>query len=137
MTQLQNCNSSILHQPSSWNLIFDNQGEENECETKSAERNNADYVMETSGNGKHGIMENDQETVQSNESSPATNAEEIKSSSDEENDHESENEPAEKAEEAEIETTNDKIQEKSANANPEQFVVPSTAEALVCDAKAL
>ena len=82
-------------------------------------------------------MENDQETIQSNESSPASNEEEMQSSADEENDLKSENEPAEKAQEAEIETTNDKIQEKSSKANLEQIVVPSTAVALVHDAKAL
>ena len=47
---------------------------------------NADYVMETSGNGKHGIVENDQETIQSNQSSPANNAGDMQSSSDEESD---------------------------------------------------
>ena len=82
-------------------------------------------------------MESDQKTILSSENSPATNAEEMQSSSDEESDLESENEPAEKAQEAEIETTNDKIQEKSAKANPEQIVVPSTALVLVFDARAL
>ena len=87
--QCPNCktvNLQFCHHPSRCNIIFDNQREENECETNIAERNNADYVMETSGNGKHGIMENDQETIQGNESSPAANAEEMQSSSDEEND---------------------------------------------------
>ena len=82
---------------------------------------NADYVMETSGKRKHGIMENNQETFLSNENSPATNAEAIQSSSDEKSDPESENEPAEKAQKAEIGTTNDEIREKSANANPEKM----------------
>ena len=91
---------------------------------KLLKKNNADHVIENSGNGKHGIMENDQETILSNENSPTTNAEQMQSSSDEESDIESKNEPAEKAQKAEIETTNDKIQEKSVNANPEKNVVP-------------
>ena len=86
MTQLQNYKSSISHHSSRCNIFVDNQREENECETNIAERNNADYVMETFGSGKHGIMENDQETIQGYESSPAANAEELQSSSDEEND---------------------------------------------------
>ena len=75
--QCPNCktvNLQFCHHPSRCNIIFDNQREENECETNIAERNNADYVMETSGNGKHGIMENDQETIQGNESSPVTSS---------------------------------------------------------------
>ena len=100
-------------------------------------KNNADHVIENSGNGKHGIMENDQETILSNENSPTTNAEQMQSSSDEESDIESKNEPAEKAQKAEIETTNDKIQEKSVNANPEKNVVPFNDVVLVYDAKAL
>ena len=93
--------------------------------------------METSGKGKHGIMGNDQETLLSKESSPATKAEEMQCSLVEESDLESENGPAEKAREAEIETTNDEIQEKSANANLEQNVVPCTAVIFVYDAKVL
>ena len=80
MLEYPNCRAANLqfcHHPSRCNIIFDNQGEEKECETNIAEKNNADYVMETSGKGKHGIMENNQETVLSNESSPATSAEEI------------------------------------------------------------
>ena len=130
-------NLQFCHHPGGCNIIFDNQREEKECETNIAEKNNADYVMETSGKGKDGIMENDQETLLSNESSPANNAEEIQSSSDEESDLESENEPAEKAQKAEIETTNDEIQEKPANANPEENVVPSTPVVFVYDAEAL
>ena len=93
--------------------------------------------METSGKRKLGIMENDQETFLRNENSSATNAEAIQSSSDEKSDPESANEPAEKAQKSEIETKDDEIQENSANANPEQIVVTSTAVALVYDAKAL
>ena len=140
MLECSNCKAANLqfrHHPSRCNIIFDNQRKENECETNIAEKDNADYVMETSGNGKHGIMENDQETTLSNETSPTTNAEEMQSSSENESDLESENEPAEKAQKAEIETTNDEVQEKSSNANPEQNVVPSTAVVLVYDAKAL
>ena len=140
MLECSNCkgaNLQFCHHPSRCNIIFDNQRKENECETNIAEKNNADYVMEISGNVKHGIMENDQETILSNENSPTTNAEEMDSNSDEESDLESENEPAEKAQKAEIETTNDEIQKTSANANPKQNVVPSTAVVLVYDAKAL
>ena len=140
MLECSNCKAANLqfcHHPSRCNIIFDNQRKENECETNIAEKNNADYVMEISGNVKHGIMENDQETILSNENSPTTNAEEMDSNSDEESDLESENEPAEKAQKAEIETTNDEIQKTSANANPKQNVVPSTAVVLVYDAKAL
>ena len=140
MLECSNCKAANLqfcHHPSRCNVIFDNQRKENECETNIAEKNNADYVMEISGNVKHGIMKNDQETILSNENSPTTNAEEMDSSSDEESDLESENEPAEKAQKAEIETTNDEIQKTSANANPKQNVVPSTAVVLVYNAKAL
>ena len=61
----------------------------------------------------------------------------LQNSSDEESDLESENEHAEKAQKAEIETKIDEIQEKSANANPEQNVVPSTAVVFVYDAETL
>ena len=140
MLECPNCKAANLqfrHHPSRCNIIFDNQRKETECETNIAEKNNADYVMETAGNGKHGIMENDQKTILNSETSPATNAEEMQSSSDEESDIESENEPAEKAQKAEIESTNNEIQETSANVNPKQNVVPSTAVVLVYDAKAL
>ena len=140
MLECSNCKAANLqfrHHPSRCNIIFDNQRKDNECETNIAEKNNADYVMETSGNGKHGIMENDQETILSNEKSPTANAEEIQSSSDEESESESENEPAGKAQKAEIENTNDEIQKTSANTNFKQNVVPSTAVVLVYDAKAL
>ena len=130
-------NLQFCHHPSRCIIIFDNQREEKECETNIAEKNNADYVMETSGKGKHGIIGNDQETLLSKESSPATKAEEMQCSLVEESDLESENGPAEKAQEAEIETTNDEIQEKSASAYPEQNVVPSTPVVFVYDAEAL
>ena len=42
--------------------------------------------METSGKGKHGIMENEQETILRKENSPATIAEEMRSSSEGESD---------------------------------------------------
>ena len=80
MLEYPNCRAANLqfcHHPSGCNIFFYNQREQNESETNIAEKNNADYVMKTSGKGKHGIMENNQETVLSNESSPATNAEEI------------------------------------------------------------
>ena len=61
----------------------------------------------------------------------------LQNSSDEKSDLESENEPAEKAQKAEIESKIDEHQEISANANPEQNVVPSTAVVFVYEAETL
>ena len=134
------CKSSNLqfqHHPSRCNINFLSTPKNTEDGTNVTENQNAEYVIETSGNEIHGNIESHSKMSPNEKPVPVTITEEMDSSSEEETDAENEQEPPQKLQKPEEKYKDRQTSEDASTVVMNKNTITPHAVVLIYDSKQL